>query len=1589
MPQATTFLDVAYRYTRQGEDEMVRGGERIKQAAKGVEGQTERLNQRMKTSSGQARKMAGSMALLKGALVALPLAAVVSKLADAQRAWIAQEAAVAGFESRLAATGNVMGLSSTQVQKYAGALQKLTGVGDETTLSQAELLLTFKGIRRQAFEPTIEIAQDMAQVLGQDVRQQTLAVSKSLEFLAAGSSEVGKAFTALSRSGTTFTESEQARVRSLVESGKVQEAQIDLLKVLEGQYGGAARAARQTAGGATKALAGEMGDLNEQIGRLISGGTAPFVEQLVLLVRHSTEAASGINDLAEASGLLSTASAAAAASSGSRVSDQIKQTRLIAGSLALATANWLDYTAASEQATVAVVKWLGASDKASTRLPRLAQGLRSAALALLGVKTAAAEGEAPVFKLAERYKAVTAEANGWEKAMGAAGARLFELEDRLKEQARLAQEAAEAYFAFRQATQDVTAGPLAGGAGGLLPAGATLGQILPSSLPGVDADASKLFADAWDRAMEKLRLGGEELVDPLIEAAPTVGQIFALEAAGAFSEALRQGLASGDMRSAFEGLARSLSGAVGGLVSDVASNALGGGVAGAIGGGILGSIASGLLDSLIGGLFQRGGDQAFAELAAIDGQLQVVAATIEGDLRPALSSMADGIIQTVDMILAQFGGTLQAAVMGFLIREGGDDGSLARVFWLGFEQEFSDRAAAASFLAAKLLSEGVVTGLSVSVAEAVAGGEFESLDELVRAMNIGESIDAELRTPLESFLTDVARSARVLLAEAAPLGISLERVAQAIQIQTQARLDEHRAIVLAAAGVDTMLDSWDELDQSISVLMPASIAEMEQAIEAAAEAAQTLADTGGAEGFLGRTINDVHEWANSLGLGERATERITARWEEMIEAGARQEEIAEALAAELRDLSVELEGLPLDRMRDAARVMQFEFMGGLLGRMSELLRQTGNVEAANRLEAKSKELVLRAQILQIRATVQEAFARERLTATQVQGFNELIRQMQRGLNELIRTGGFMPAAPGAGGGGGGRGIADEINEQARAAEAYADMMQRLTDQIEGVTAAERQRIEAEERLHEWHRQEFITALELEAGLQALDAAARAAEESLGGAERRLERIGDKSSILGIGARLAELAGNEEAAARLRKDILALEIEGLMLKIDLAHEEGRISEDRWQRFQNFGERALRELERDIEETFDPRGPVSDLRSAMTALGEEMPVEVARALAHWEFQSARAKALEAIATMQAAQAAGQLTAALAGVDWAGLAQTVAGLEFSFDAPPASGGRGTIPRGLGRPPRGTGSGEEADPLEGLLERLGDWERQIEISLMDPLEASLARARDRGEEFIRQLEEAGARQADIDRAHAAMLRELEQISARAWEAALDPLRDLFTDLTSGPLSGAASDMQIEASRARFEDLQARAAGGDIEAARQLAGAGRELLQLAEGSNDRLLIRAVRDLVRGGVGDVLGVSEPGGGGLDIKPHDVIARPVTLTASDLIAGVAAMDPDGHRMLATALPLAATAFAPGSAGVKVSAPGIETELRQAHKENEELRALVRELLAAQRERNAAADEADDVKIELSAAQVTALSDAAAGARKASVLGSTDL
>lgn len=203
--------------------------------------------------AGKIDKMTSSLKIMQGIMAATGIAMVLRSFIQNT---IEAEQTVAQLNAALKSTAGVSGQTSKGLQKMASDLQDVTTYGDEAIMQMQSVLLTFTRLRGNQFVEAQESVLNLATAMKMDLKSAALQVGKALNDPVAGLS-------ALSRAGIQFTDDQKELIKKLAEGGQMAEAQTLILKELETQFGGSARAARDTLGGALTALKEKFGDMFE------------------------------------------------------------------------------------------------------------------------------------------------------------------------------------------------------------------------------------------------------------------------------------------------------------------------------------------------------------------------------------------------------------------------------------------------------------------------------------------------------------------------------------------------------------------------------------------------------------------------------------------------------------------------------------------------------------------------------------------------------------------------------------------------------------------------------------------------------------------------------------------------------------------------------------------------------------------------------------------------------------------------------------------------------------------------------------------------------------------------------------------------------------------------------------------------------------------------------------------------------------------------------------------------------------------------------------------------------------------------------
>jgi hypothetical protein len=173
------------------------------------------------------------------------------------------------LRASLKSTNEVAGKSFDDLTKAATALSKVTLFDDDAIKGSQALLLTFTNIRGKVYDDAMPAILDMSQALGQDLKSSSIQLGKALNDPIQGVS-------ALSKVGVSFNESQKETIKTLVETNRVAEAQALILKELETEFGGSAKAAAEAGMGPYMLIQKRFGEIQESVGMLMERGLRPF-----------------------------------------------------------------------------------------------------------------------------------------------------------------------------------------------------------------------------------------------------------------------------------------------------------------------------------------------------------------------------------------------------------------------------------------------------------------------------------------------------------------------------------------------------------------------------------------------------------------------------------------------------------------------------------------------------------------------------------------------------------------------------------------------------------------------------------------------------------------------------------------------------------------------------------------------------------------------------------------------------------------------------------------------------------------------------------------------------------------------------------------------------------------------------------------------------------------------------------------------------------------------------------------------------------------------------------------------------------------
>ena len=185
---------------------------------------------------------AAGMGLIAGAAAGATVAigsGLARALGNAVEGFQAQARVSAQTAATLKSTGKAAGVTQKHIEGMANAIERQTGLEADAVQQGQNLLLTFTKISNagpdKIFDRATRAAVDLSVAFGKDLSGSSIMLGKALQ-------DPAKGVTALTRVGVSFTQGQKETIKSLTESGRVADAQKLILRELETQVQGSARA---------------------------------------------------------------------------------------------------------------------------------------------------------------------------------------------------------------------------------------------------------------------------------------------------------------------------------------------------------------------------------------------------------------------------------------------------------------------------------------------------------------------------------------------------------------------------------------------------------------------------------------------------------------------------------------------------------------------------------------------------------------------------------------------------------------------------------------------------------------------------------------------------------------------------------------------------------------------------------------------------------------------------------------------------------------------------------------------------------------------------------------------------------------------------------------------------------------------------------------------------------------------------------------------------------------------------------------------------------------------------------------------------
>ena len=204
-----------------------------------------------------------------------PLAAIVAPIAGAFALHkVVEDARAAAasakkFQAVLDATGGAAGITTKEMQEFAGELQKTTNFEDDATVGAAAMLASFTNIRGSVFKEAVKSAMDLSAVMGVELPQAMRGIGMALNDPINGMNRLRKI-------GIQLTEEQKKQIANFQKQGNLTAAQGVILNAIQGKFGGAAQALASP----FTQVKNIIGDISENIGFAL----LPVLKEIIAVV---------------------------------------------------------------------------------------------------------------------------------------------------------------------------------------------------------------------------------------------------------------------------------------------------------------------------------------------------------------------------------------------------------------------------------------------------------------------------------------------------------------------------------------------------------------------------------------------------------------------------------------------------------------------------------------------------------------------------------------------------------------------------------------------------------------------------------------------------------------------------------------------------------------------------------------------------------------------------------------------------------------------------------------------------------------------------------------------------------------------------------------------------------------------------------------------------------------------------------------------------------------------------------------------------------------------------------------------------------